>query len=76
MNRIYAMLKDHYAIDGAEVIPQQGGWSALAYKVGTARHDRPQPVQYDCRGARLTKVYISINHARNENKIMTDKTPL
>ncbi|MGG3839112.1 phosphotransferase [Paenibacillus thiaminolyticus] len=36
MNPITTMLKVHYDIDGADVFPQQGGWSALAYKVSTA----------------------------------------
>lgn len=36
MNPITTMLKVHYDIDVADVFPQQGGWSALAYKVCTA----------------------------------------
>lgn len=38
MNQIKTMLKAHYDIDGMHVFPQQGGWSALAYKVCTTQH--------------------------------------
>ncbi|CAH0120940.1 MULTISPECIES: phosphotransferase family protein [unclassified Paenibacillus] len=33
MNKITTVLKHHYDIDAIDVSPQQGGWSALAYKV-------------------------------------------
>ncbi|WP_096186432.1 aminoglycoside phosphotransferase family protein [Evansella halocellulosilytica] len=33
MDQIKRVLKDSYNIDALEVSPQQGGWSALAYKV-------------------------------------------
>ncbi|MBM7587448.1 thiamine kinase-like enzyme [Bacillus pakistanensis] len=33
MNRIKTILNNHYEIDNINVSPQQGGWSALAYKV-------------------------------------------
>jgi spectinomycin phosphotransferase len=33
MNKIKTILKNHYGIDNINVSPQQGGWSALAYKV-------------------------------------------
>ncbi|UHA73427.1 aminoglycoside phosphotransferase family protein [Paenibacillus sp. 481] len=33
MNPYQLMLKQHYVIEATEVTPQQGGWSALAYKV-------------------------------------------
>ncbi|MEJ8544734.1 aminoglycoside phosphotransferase family protein [Brevibacillus borstelensis] len=33
MDEIKTMLKEQYGIDCTNVLPQQGGWSALAYKV-------------------------------------------
>ncbi|QKG83305.1 aminoglycoside phosphotransferase family protein [Kroppenstedtia pulmonis] len=38
MNEIKTMLKKHYNIDITKVSPQQGGWSALAYKVSNNKH--------------------------------------
>ncbi|MEK4259410.1 MULTISPECIES: aminoglycoside phosphotransferase family protein [unclassified Paenibacillus] len=35
MNKIKAILKNHYDKDIINVLPQQGGWAALAYKVST-----------------------------------------
>ncbi|WP_409346733.1 phosphotransferase [Paenibacillus sp. MBLB4367] len=35
MDKIKAILKNHYDIEMTNVLPQQGGWSALAYKVFT-----------------------------------------
>ncbi|MDU5145598.1 MAG: aminoglycoside phosphotransferase family protein [Paenibacillus dendritiformis] len=36
---IFLLKNRHYDIEGAKVIPQQGGWSALAFKAGTAHQD-------------------------------------
>ncbi|RXZ80893.1 aminoglycoside phosphotransferase family protein [Paenibacillaceae bacterium] len=33
MNHLSRILKSHYNIDSAAIVPQQGGWAALAYKV-------------------------------------------
>lgn len=33
MNEFVAVLKAHYGIECTNIVPQQGGWSALAYKV-------------------------------------------
>lgn len=36
MDRIAATLKTYYDIDAAVIMPQQGGWAALAYRVSDA----------------------------------------
>ncbi|GIO66433.1 aminoglycoside phosphotransferase family protein [Paenibacillus sp. JTLBN-2024] len=33
MNDIFFMLKNHYSIEANDIVPQQGGWAALAYKI-------------------------------------------
>ncbi|UVI33654.1 aminoglycoside phosphotransferase family protein [Paenibacillus spongiae] len=33
MNNYKTLLKDHYGIEAASILPQKGGWSALAYQV-------------------------------------------
>ncbi|MDR9854038.1 aminoglycoside phosphotransferase family protein [Paenibacillus sp. VCA1] len=33
MNNIFNVLKHHYHIEPTEVVPRQGGWAALAYKI-------------------------------------------
>ncbi|MFS0918064.1 aminoglycoside phosphotransferase family protein [Brevibacillus sp. 179-C 1.1 NHS] len=33
MDQFKTLLRHHYDVDATDVIPQQGGWSALAYKV-------------------------------------------
>lgn len=38
MNKIKTILKDHYALDPITVSPEQGGWSALAFKVINHKH--------------------------------------
>lgn len=38
INRIKTVLKDHYHTGHVDVIPQQGGWAALAYKVFDDTH--------------------------------------
>lgn len=38
MKHIQIILKDHYGIDRVNILPQRGGWSALAYKVFDGRH--------------------------------------
>ncbi|RAL24125.1 aminoglycoside phosphotransferase family protein [Thermoflavimicrobium daqui] len=38
MNNIKTILKDHYDIDIINALSQQGGWSALAYKVFNNQH--------------------------------------
>lgn len=38
MDHFKTILRHHYDRDAADVIPQQGGWSALAYKVISDQH--------------------------------------
>lgn len=33
MNNIFCILKNHYGLEAIDVVSQQGGWAALAYKV-------------------------------------------
>ncbi|MGO4790365.1 aminoglycoside phosphotransferase family protein [Paenibacillus sp. 2KB_20] len=33
MDRLRNMLKDHYGLENTDVVPQQGGWAALAFRV-------------------------------------------
>lgn len=39
MNKIKTILKNYYDKDIINVLPQQGGWAALAYKVSTHKHN-------------------------------------
>ncbi|MGF9916635.1 aminoglycoside phosphotransferase family protein [Paenibacillus ehimensis] len=38
MNKIEAILKEHYHLDAANILPQRGGWSALAFKIYSGKH--------------------------------------
>lgn len=38
MDRLQNMLKEYYGLDRTVVVPQKGGWAALAYKVQTDGH--------------------------------------
>ncbi|MBT2760186.1 phosphotransferase [Paenibacillus sp. ISL-20] len=33
MDRLKGILKDHYGLENTDVVPQQGGWAALAFRV-------------------------------------------
>lgn len=38
MERLKSMLKNHYGLENTDIIPQQGGWAALAYRVRNDSH--------------------------------------
>ncbi|MCT1400829.1 aminoglycoside phosphotransferase family protein [Paenibacillus sp. p3-SID867] len=38
MEQLQGILKEYYGLDRTHVVPQKGGWAALAYKVQSERH--------------------------------------
>ncbi|MCP1308846.1 phosphotransferase [Paenibacillus tyrfis] len=38
MDKIPIILKEHYNLDAANILPQRGGWAALAFKVYSGNH--------------------------------------
>lgn len=39
MDRLQGILKEYYGLDHPVIVPQQGGWAALAYKVSNGAQD-------------------------------------